>query len=750
MVSLGQLELDSYPSATVAYMIASLELADGPGGREMAQQALWKGPTAFVVNDESSWQAEFTPDGRSLVQAGDGTGHLRVIHAGGTGELLEHQHEAVRINVGMALQSDVFFSFGWLPKSLPFLGLWSAADGRLLGEAGYESPVEFLGGAVSQSRQRLVYLVIEGDRIHVDTISFDGEHERLGTLSTPVKDESGRWTGGAWLDQRDGERIAVSDDNEVYVIEIGDRDLAAPRLLGRHEKRVTSALFDALGRFLATADRDGLIRLWDLTDGSPAVTLQGPDRFHSLDETADGLLLIATKVVDKRLKSWAWSLDTDPPRLLRPFVLGQSGIGWAMFDGPGRRAIQSGPDDKIRFWPMAAPADADPVVLKRGEVRVQWRWSSHPQGQWLASADQAGAALWPLARAYPSVIRRHEKRVRDVVFGPEGRWLVSSSMDHTVRLWPLEGDVPLPGRILLKDSGKQMYNVARTSDGQQLLIGTGWSGVRSVSVAGEELHNVPDFGRWAALGVAISPDGRLAEAVRDVGTPEIRIVVWNTASGEVVRELPLDDRMTLDAQFTDDGHLLSAGELGLRRWNLGTGESELLFEGSIGGISASGDGGQVLMVEKTGMDSNAPRSAVRLDLNTGESLPLGTHGTRITTIALDPRGTVVVTGDSEGVVRVGLVTGEEPHLLLGHENSVTALAIDPLGRWVASGSEDTTVRIWPMPDLSKPPLHTLPREELIAKLKSLTNLRVVRDTDSATGWTLTHDPFPGWETVPTW
>ena len=55
-----------------------------------------------------------------------------------------------------------------------------------------------------------------------------------------------------------------------------------------------------------------------------------------------------------------------------------------------------------------------------------------------------------------------------------------------------------------------------------------------------------------------------------------------------------------------------------------------------------------------------------------------------------------------------------------------------------------------MPDLSKPPLHTLPREELIAKLKTLTNLRVVRDSESATGWKLTHDPFPGWETVPTW
>lgn len=55
-----------------------------------------------------------------------------------------------------------------------------------------------------------------------------------------------------------------------------------------------------------------------------------------------------------------------------------------------------------------------------------------------------------------------------------------------------------------------------------------------------------------------------------------------------------------------------------------------------------------------------------------------------------------------------------------------------------------------MPDLSTPPLHTLPRDQLIAKLESLTNLRVERDDDSPTGWTIEVGPFPGWETLPTW
>ena len=129
---------------------------------------------------------------------------------------------------------------------------------------------------------------------------------------------------------------------------------------------------------------------------------------------------------------------------------------------------------------------------------------------------------------------------------------------------------------------------------------------------------------------------------------------------------------------------------------------------------------------------------------------LDAFGDKVTTVAIDPEGTFIVTGALEGEVRAGPLNGENPYLLLGHESAVNRVTIDPRGRWIASGGDDTTVRLWPMPDLSKPPLHTLPHDELITKLKTLTNLRVVRDEDSSTGWKLEVGPFPGWETVPTW
>jgi WD40 repeat protein len=117
--------------------------------------------------------------------------------------------------------------------------------------------------------------------------------------------------------------------------------------------------------------------------------------------------------------------------------------------------------------------------------------------------------------------------------------------------------------------------------------------------------------------------------------------------------------------------------------------------------------------------------------------------------AFGPSNRVIVTGDTEGVVRVGPVSGEEPHLLLGHSGPMSSLAVSPDGQWIASAT-DESLRLWPTPDVSKPPFHTLLHDELLAKLDTFTNLRAVRDEASATGWSLEIGPFPGWETVPEW
>jgi len=750
LIAVGQLELGSYPTAAVAHAIASLELADSTGSRQLALEALWKGPTAFIANQDSSWQVEFTPDGSSLIQSRQGLAqNLRIIAEDGSSELFEQVHEASRVNIRLSPYGDILYSENFGSAVSPqHMALWSIPDGRLLADIRYDASARLTN--VSWNDERTLIFVIENNHGSIDAVSFDGTIERLGTLEFEFKQfESGNWTAKAYLDPRSAEWLGVIFKNEAYAVDIGDHSLSPPRLLGRYEGRVAYAACDPLGRFFAAVDESGEIRLWSRDEASPPTILEGPPG-GSLGVTTDGSLLLSHFVQEGKLITWVWSLEDDPPRLLRRFDLGQMGTGVLKWDGIGRRVAESGPDLKIRLWPMAAPADAEPVFLLRGEVGILWGLSFHPQGRWLASADNTGVALWALARSYVSLIPDHDKVVTGLAFGPEGRRLSSAAADGTVRLWPLDGDVPASGSILL-DIPDHLIGLTASPNGDLLLASTDYSrAVFLLPLEGGPPRRLTGF-LGQTWGVAFSHDGRLAAAAGGGYDPAERIIrVWDVASGEEVTALELAERPVVHSlQFTSDGQLLSMSESGLLRWNIETGERELLFAGNISVFSADASGRRAIMVEGEN-ETDLRRHAIFLELDSGAVTRLEQFGDDVSAVALDPTGAFAVTGDRDGEVRVGPMTGEEPHLLLGHESEVWAVAIDPLGRWIASGGQDTTIRLWPMPDLSKPPLHTLPHNELIAKLKTLTNLRVVRDEGSPTGWKLTVGPFPGWESVPSW
>jgi len=755
LIALGQVQLQDYPTAALAHATQSLELADSEGARFLALEALWEGPTAFVVNETPSVYASFSRGGNWLVQSHDFMSSLAVISRNGLQRVMDHPTDSgkTRVRGFFGGPEDLFFSRGFSTDT-GRIALWSAPEARLLASANpVDDPDHTEAWAIGSrtGNPRAAFVMAKGKIITVDALYTNGDHKRLGEIPMTIPVDKG---GSFCKPPALGEWFGIVEGNDISIVRVGDDGLSDRLLLGRHEGNLFPwCEADPLGHFLFTATRSGEIRRWDVTGGQAPTNVDVPRGLFDFNLSKDGSHLCAgaNSLPDETVSDfWIWSVDERTFRLRRLFE--RIKVHRWDFDPVGLRLVMTGPLPASRLWSLGAPAGAEPIVLRRGPAKYVHQPEFSPDGQWVATSDMSGLTLWPLVRPYAAVIRLDlDYWVGDVEFGSEGRFLATSA-DSKVTLWPLEGSVP-PANHTVFDVGALLSNVAVSPSGDLFAVGGDRGQVWIGKDDGEAPRKLPGTDASGSGWVAFSPDGRFVASITGGYDPKAAVFrVWDVESSTEIAVLSLSDgEFRGGSSFTSEGRLLTGTSKGVVAWDVETGDHEILVEVDVGGFVASNDGRRLLVTEEgeAGFMQDPAGSPIYFDLDNGGATTLATHGLQVRSMALDRNGKVVVTCDTNGIIRVGPVTGEEPHLLLGHDGDAV-LAIDPLGRWIASGGQDKTIRLWPMPDLSKPPLHTLPHDELIAKLKTLTNLRVVRDEESPTGWKLTHDPFPGWETVPTW
>jgi WD40 repeat protein len=458
----------------------------------------------------------------------------------------------------------------------------------------------------------------------------------------------------------------------------------------------------------------------------------------------NGEWLAASEVTGK-IRIWPTSGPSDAP--IR--VLDAPGVQRVFYSPKGRWLAAQRNDAEgrtfVSVWDNTAPPAATPMALMSDRLFLS-DIAFDPSERWLATAESKQVAFWPLGEPYPRVLQGHEGLITRVAFTPDGATLLSASRDGTLRAWPLHAGED--SRVLLR-TRMSFPGLAVNAAGDQAVVSGRRGHVFVVPLAGGLERELKGFSESTEIAprLAFSPDGRRVAAAPFLGPAEEKVIrIWNLETGDVrvVGPIPgagegLEGAVGALA-FVGEDELLVASAKGLLSVDLRDGRIAVLSPGDVESLAVSSTG-------SFGFGTVADGALTRFDLRGREASTFAAYGSP-STVALDPTERAVATGGIDGIVRVGPVSGGEPYLLFGHKGLIHTVTFSPDGRWLASAGVDKTIRLWPVPDVTKTPPHKRSYVEFLATLRSWTNLRVVPDPRSATGWKLEVGPFPGWAKQP--
>jgi hypothetical protein len=302
----------------------------------------------------------------------------------------------------------------------------------------------------------------------------------------------------------------------------------------------------------------------------------------------------------------------------------------------------------------------------------------------------------PLPQRHHREIRRfegHTAGVERLAVSPDGRRVLSTSNDQTVRLWDLETGQTI--RISPRLS-KATHGITYSASGTMALVAVSDATIRLWDL--EAIKEIKQFkGHTGTVwGARFSPDGKwIASAGADR-----TVRLWDAKTGQELLRFEGHTAAVMCVEFSPDGkYLLSASpDHTVRLWDVETGKHVRTFKGHGAGVIMA-----AFVPDGRRFVSCSYDKTVRLwSVQTGETLRVFQgHGAGVVSVAVSPEGKRILSGDQGGELRLwDLESGACPGPLARHDKMATTVAFTPDGCRALTGGHDNVVCLWRLPPAS--------------------------------------------------
>ena len=405
---------------------------------------------------------------------------------------------------------------------------------------------------------------------------------------------------------------------------------------------------------------------------------------------------------------------------------GHSGkVSAVAFSPDGKYIISASWDNTLRLWDREGNSIGKPFTGDRHRIGDRYRIGDRhninavkfsPNSKYIVSASMDGTVrLWNLkGQQIGKPFKGHESSVNSVTFYPTGKYIISYGSDNILRWWNLEGQ-QIVKAIPLKGLKSGATTTAFSPNGRYIISKINEDDLQLWDTTNGQPIGKPFKGHeHRILSVAFSPDNQYIVS----GSADNTVRLWNLEGeqqGEQWRPNVHDPDKPNTAKpigqhqsavnsvaFSpepDCNFIISGGAdntLGL--WNI---ENKYhpqqigeFFQGHENQLNSVAFSPDCKYIVSGGNDN-----AVRLWHwnKEGKFIYRSFKGHRdfVTSVAFSPDGNFIVSGSSDNkVILWNLEHPKKRKTLLGHKDEVTSVAFSPNGNYIASGSKDKTVRLW--------------------------------------------------------